>query len=73
LRLGRGNPYFVGKEEVCIHIGVAEKVVNAPVQVVGSGLVDDVDDAARGVAELRGEVTGLYFEFLSGIYRGKRY
>ena len=48
---------------------VPDKLVQATVQLVGAGLIHQIDDAAARSPKLGGEVTALHFELLNRIHR----
>src|SRR5579864_6000767 len=50
-----------------VESAVAEKFVDAAVELIGSGAGDGVDDSSGSVAVFRGVIAGEYGEFLNGI------
>src|SRR5262245_17640953 len=68
--LGSGIGRLLGRhiENIArVHFSVSQKAKKIAVQVVASGLGNDVDTTAAGVADFRGEVATVDLELLHGL------
>ncbi len=67
--VGERSAVLVSEKRIGVKVGVAEEFVEASVELVGAGLIDEVDDAAAAASEFGGVGIGLDLELLDGIDR----